>query len=147
MARLDGWKKEQLRPVMYYLNAVDLGRSLPERPYGVLLGPSGDTDWSYHIELSAPELQGELVQAQEDGLRPESLDALGTGDDRTYALTLVPNPSRTRWEYETYPTTAQFEASLKQKKVDALRPYAVMSQVKDGESLYRVLWMEYSPAK
>ena len=86
-----------------------------------------------------------LAAARRKGLRPDALGGLGNGKDRSYMLSLVPNPSELAWELKTEMTVAEYETAVVVQRKLGRRPLAVMSEARGNEVRYLALWIEYSP--
>jgi hypothetical protein len=143
-AALDRWKREGWRPKNFWLNDLERGKGQPGRPLGVLLELDRGVAWQFIAELGAKELAAELATAREQGRRPDALGALGAGKDRTYALSLVPNPDDLGWEFQTDLTSAQFEARMAGQKRLNRRPLVILSEGKGGAARYTAVWIEYA---
>ncbi len=145
--RVARWRQDQLRPTKLYLNAADPGRGKPDRPFGVLLADDDGLPWEFTLEVSPAELPVKLADARARGRMPDCLAAVGAGPDRTYALSVVPNPHGLAWEWQSGLTAAAYEATLAAQKTARRRPLAVASEGAGAAARYAALWVEYSPAK
>jgi tRNA A-37 threonylcarbamoyl transferase component Bud32 len=143
--RFAQWKQGGFRPTKFYLNALDPGRGAPTRPYGVILGPAEGLTWEAQFELRATELSQTMAEARKKGQRPDVLNALGIGPNRTYAVSLVPNPVSLRWEFRQDMTVAQYEAALIEQKNAGLRPWVALSEGTGDKVRYMAVWVAYTP--
>ena len=141
---IERWKRARLRPTNFWLNESDIGKGLPTRALGVLLEPDQGVVWTLSAELGAKELVVELTAARKQGLRPDALGALGDGKNRTYALSLVPNPDKLGWEFQTNLTADSFETSTAEQKKLNRRPLSVLSEGEGVATTYTAVWIEYA---
>lgn len=145
--RVARWRQDQVRPAKLYLNAADSGRGKPDRPFGVLLTEAEGLPWEFTLEIPHAGLPAKLAEARRRGWMPDCLAAVGVGPDRTYALSVVPNPHGLTWEWKSGLTAPAYEAALAAQKAARRRPLAVASEGAGAAARYAALWVEYSPAK
>jgi serine/threonine protein kinase len=142
--RILQWKQDEARPRKLYLNAADTGKGLDSRPVAALLQSDDELKWELFPELTAAQLATKLVETRKRKWRPDSLSDMGTGENRTFALSVVPNPTGLAWEFKANLTIAQYESAVAEQKSLGRRPLVVTSEV-DGETVrYTVLWIEYT---
>lgn len=139
------WQLEDYHPARFYQNGRDPGRGSAVRPYGIHLEVATGPPWETFLELSEAEVATKLAEMRSKKKRPTALNAYGSGNQRTFALSLGANPKGRSWEYRHGMTIAQYEAALIEQKSLGRRPLAVTSEATPEGVRYAVLWLEYSP--
>jgi serine/threonine protein kinase len=141
------WKQDEVRPRKLYLNATDTGKGQDTRPVAALLESDDELQWELFPELTAGQLATKLSETRNRKWRPDSMSDMGTGENRTFALSVVPNKTGLTWEFKSDLTIAQYESALAEQKSLGRRPLVVTSEGEGKAVRYTVLWIEYSARK
>jgi hypothetical protein len=143
----DHWRRDRVRPRTFYAETADTGKGRADRSMGALLDTDHGQPWEFVPELTPSELAARLADTRTRGWRPDALGQFGSGPDRTFALSVVPNPSGLEWEFRADLTTDEYQAELAQQKAAGRRPLAVASAGNGAAVRYTAAWVEYSPPK
>src|SRR5262249_5868911 len=125
----------------------ELMRREPNSHFGTIFEPDQELKWHLYPEVKAAELESKLAAARRHSLRPDALSGFWTAANRTFALSLVPNPSKVAWEFRAGMSVAEYEAALAEQQRLGRRPLAVSSEQDGDRILYTAVWIDYSPQK
>ncbi len=146
-ALLPKLRREGMRPIQIYRNALDTGRGSDSRPYAVLFASGDGVNWDVQIELSETELVTAIENARRNRQRPEMLNSFGRSDNRTYSLCLIGNGGNLRWDFRSRLTPTQLETSIAEDRSRGLRPVSITSEHSGNEDLFCLLSVEFAEAK
>jgi hypothetical protein len=144
---LKRWKRDGLKPKGFVLDGPDVGKGLPARPLSIQLEPDRGQTWEFFPELSATELVAKLAEARKQGRRPDLVSSVGNDNNRTYSLSLVPNPDKLAWDFKCNLSETRFETLLVEQKKLGRRPLIVVSEVQETAPKYMAVWIQYSPSQ
>jgi hypothetical protein len=139
-------KREGLKPRGFVLDGPDVGKGVPARPVFLQMEPDQGQTWEFFPELSATELVAKLAEARKHGHRPDLVSSVGNDNNRTYSLSLVPNPDKLAWDFECNLSETRFETLLAGQKKLGRRPLMIMSEVQGTAPKYMAVWIQYSPS-